>query len=279
MKVIFKNDVKYVNLRMELEYIRNVIYLKFYANLLGSHHDAFRTFQKICQRYFWPDMYQYCRSMIKAYPGCSIGHITMRRSVELVYSFPIYAHVRFLFVDIYAAGTDINFYGNLQHLIADCGMTGFAISESTLDQTAKTLASILIKIWLQFRFYHTIVVNKARSSLNSFVETTALLKIHIPVLSGEKHDPVIVEQIIRFHNSSLNFFNERGTNRFNGEGILMCLNAWNLAPVVATDIYWSLVVVGCDFQLPIMFCTDCHRILTVNPARVTNYAADQERLI
>ena len=168
MKVIFKNDVKYVNLRMELEYIRNVIYLKFYANLLGSHHDAFRTFQKICQRYFWPDMYQYCRSMIKAYPGCSIGHITMRRSVELVYSFPIYAHVRFLFVDIYAAGTDINLDGNSHHLIAACGMNGFSISGSTLDQTARTLASARIKIWPRFGFSHTIVFDKASSFLNFF---------------------------------------------------------------------------------------------------------------
>ena len=59
----------------------------------------------------------------------------------------------------------------------------------------------------------------------------------------------------------------------------MSLYACNLAPVVATDIFWSLVIIGCEFQFPINFCTDNNRIFTSNPAIVTDYEAYQSRLI
>ena len=59
----------------------------------------------------------------------------------------------------------------------------------------------------------------------------------------------------------------------------MSLYACNLAPVVATDIFWSLVIIGCEFQFPINFCTDFHWIITSNPTRVTNYESDQARLL
>ena len=92
----------------------------------------------------------------------------MQRSADLVYGLPINAPILVLFVDIYAAGTDINLDGNSHHLIAACGMNGFSISGSTLDQTARTLASARIKIWPRFGFSHTIVFDKASSFLNFF---------------------------------------------------------------------------------------------------------------
>ena len=92
----------------------------------------------------------------------------MQRSADLVYGLPINAPILVLFVDIYAAGTDINLDGNTHNLIAAYGLNGFAISESTLDQTAKTLASARIKIWPRFGFSHTIVFGKASSFINVF---------------------------------------------------------------------------------------------------------------
>ena len=59
----------------------------------------------------------------------------------------------------------------------------------------------------------------------------------------------------------------------------MSLYSFNLAPVVAIDISRSLVIVSRQFQLPIDFCTDFHRILTPNPVRVTNYVYDQAGLL
>ena len=59
----------------------------------------------------------------------------------------------------------------------------------------------------------------------------------------------------------------------------MSLYAQNLIPIAATNISWSLIVIGREFQSPINFFTDCNCILTSNPVRVTNYASDQARLL
>ena len=157
MRKIFENDIEYANLWLVSESMRNVIFDAFHDNPIVSYHDAFHKFHKIHQRYLWPGMYQYCKRMIAACTGCSLIHHTMLRISDLVYGLHINTPMRLLFVDIYTSGLDTNFDINHNHLIAACGMTGFAISGSTLDQTVKTLASALMKICIRFGFYHTIV--------------------------------------------------------------------------------------------------------------------------
>ena len=144
--------------------------------------------------------------MCKACPGCSLYNITQNRCADLVHSFPIDAPIQFLFVDIYAAGTEINFDGTKHYLIGACGMTSFGIYGPTLEQNASAFASALMKIWLHFRFSNTIVVDKDSKFLDVFAQTSALLNIKIHVLSGENHDPMIVERICRFINSCLTVF-------------------------------------------------------------------------
>ena len=169
-------------------------------------------------------MYTYCKRLIKSCPACALANATQSRSSDLVYGFPIDAPMRVLFVDVYAAGTEINFDGTKNYLIAACGMTSFAICEDTAETTAEAFAKAIMKIWLRFGFSHTIVVDKASTFRGVFAETAALLGINIHVLSGENHDPMIVERVNRFLNSSLTIFcNERGTNKVALEGILMAL--------------------------------------------------------
>ena len=280
MKEIFQHDIKYVHLRIVPASLQNIIFVAFHANPIGGHLDSFRTFHRIRQRYFWPGMYQYCKRLIKACPGCSLSNITQSRSSDLVYSFPIEAPMRVLFLDVYAAGVEFNFDGTKHYLIGACGMCSFAICEATPEQTATAFASALMKIWLRFGFSHTIVVDKASAFLGVFAETAALLNINIHVLSGENHDPMIVEQICRFLNSCLtDFCNERGTNRVAFEGILMSLYAWNSAPSVGTDISRSLLTVGREFNFPIDFSADKHQILTSNPSRVASFASEQATML
>ena len=119
-----------------------------------------------------------------------MSNITKNRSADLVYSFPIEAPMRVLFVDIYAAGAEFNFLVTKHYLIAACGMASFAIAEDTAEQNS------------------TVFV--------------AVLTLH--VLSGENHDPMIVERISRYLNSVLTiFYNEIGNNRVALEGVLMSL--------------------------------------------------------
>ena len=114
------------------------------------------------------------------------------------------------------------------------------------------MASGLMEIWLRFGFSHTIVVDKASVFLSVCAETAQLLGINIHVLSGENHDPMIVERINRFLNRCLTIScNERGTTKVAQEGVLMSLYAWNSAPVIGTDISRSMVVVGRNFKFPI----------------------------
>ena len=124
----------------------------------------------------------------------------------LVYSFPIDAPMRVLFVDIYAAGAEANFSGTKYYLIAACGMTSFAICEDTPKQNSTVFATALMKIWLLFGFSHTIVVDKDSKFLGESKNTAALLKINIHILLGGNHDPMIVERICRFLNSCLTIF-------------------------------------------------------------------------
>ena len=70
--------------------------------------------------------------------GCSLSNVTKKRCSDLVYSFPIDAPMRVLFVDIYAAGAEQNFSGTTYYLIEACGMTAFAICEDTPEQNSTT---------------------------------------------------------------------------------------------------------------------------------------------
>ena len=280
MKEIFQDDDRFVELRIVPSSMRNIIFVAFHANPIGGHLNSFRTYHRIRQRYFWPGMFQYIQKMCRACPGCNLSNITRNRCADLVYSFPIEAPMRVLFVDIYAAGAEFNFEGTKHYLIAACGMTAFAIAEDTAEQNSKAFASALMKIWLRFGFSHTIVVDKDSKFLGVFVQTAALLKINIHVLSGENHDPMLVERICRYLNSCLTVFcNERGDNRVALEGILMSLYGWNSAPAIGTDISRSLLVTGREFNFPIDFSTEQHLMLTSSARKVSNYAADQAGLL
>ena len=79
-------------------------------------------------------------------------------------------------------------------------------------------------------------MDKDSNFLGVFAKTAALLKINTHVLSGENHDPMIVERICRFLVKCLTVFcNKRGANRIALEGILMSLYTWNSAPVIGTE--------------------------------------------
>ena len=133
MREVFQNDTKYIELRIVPASLVNIIFVAFHANPVGGHLNAYRTYHRIRQRYFWPHMFQYIKRMCKTCPGCSLANLTRNRSSDLVYSFPIDAPMRVLFVDIYAAGAEFNFAGTKHYLIAACGMTAFAVCEDTAE--------------------------------------------------------------------------------------------------------------------------------------------------
>ena len=59
MKEIFQDDDKYVELQIFPQSLRNIIFVAFHGNPIGGHLNAYRTYHRVRQRYFWPGMFQY----------------------------------------------------------------------------------------------------------------------------------------------------------------------------------------------------------------------------
>ena len=80
-----------------------------------------------------------------------------------------------LFIDIYTTGTEINFDGKKHYPIGARFMTYFGIYKPTAEQNAYAFDSALMKIWMRFGFYRTIVVDKDSKFLGVFAQTDAML--------------------------------------------------------------------------------------------------------
>jgi hypothetical protein len=84
-----------------------------------------------------------------------------------------------------------------------------------------------------------------------FKECLALLNINYHVLSGDNHNPMLVERVNRYLNKGLRIMtNEHDSIRIALEGILLLIYAWNSCPVPGTDISRSLVALGHEFSFP-----------------------------
>jgi hypothetical protein len=106
-------------------------------------------------------------------------------------------------VDAYSAGAHTGFEGSSTHLIACCGMCSFGVLEPITTANATTFASALMKIFLRFRFAHTVVLDKDSKFFGVFRESLDLLKINHHVLSGDNHDGMLVERLNRYLNKGL----------------------------------------------------------------------------
>jgi hypothetical protein len=191
----------------------------------------------------------------------------------LVYNFPIEAPFMVLHVDAYTAGAHSGFEGSDTYIVACCGMCTFGALEPVSGANATTFASAIMKVQLRYGFCHTIVLDKDSKFFGVCQEALDLLKINCHTLSGDNHNPMLVERICRYFNKGLTIMcNERDTVRVALESLLLLLYAWNSCPVPGTDISRSLVAVGREFAFPIDFSTGKHWQLTSSPATVESYS-------
>jgi hypothetical protein len=133
--------------------------------------------------------------MCNACPGCALANPTKSKSSKLVYNFPIKAPFLVLFVDAYSAGEHSSFNGSKVYLIACCGVSGFASMELIQHANSKNFASGIMKIQLRYRFCHTVVLDKDSKFFGVCCKALDLLHINCHVLSGNNHNPMIVEQV------------------------------------------------------------------------------------
>ena len=226
LKEVFKNDTKFVSLHIVPSSLRNMIFIEFRANPIVGHLNAHQMFHRIRQQFVWPAMYQYCKKMTGSCPGCFLLNIPSCHCVDIIYSFLIDTPMRVLFVKIYVVRIEFNADDTKYYLIAACRMTLFTICEPPSEQNTAAFALALMKVWLRFGFFHTIIVDKDSKFLGIFANTAAFLKINIHVLLGERHDPMIVKRINRYLNSCLAIFcNKYSSFCVTFEVILMSLYA------------------------------------------------------
>ena len=277
--LIFREPVRggssYTRLQLVPAEFYNIIFVAFHSNAIGGHLNAYRTLHRIRLRYYWPGMYSYIKRMCNACPGCALANPTKSKSSELVYNFPIEAPFLVLFIDAYSAGKHSSFDGSEVYLVACCGMTGFASMEPIQHANSKNFASGIMKIQLRYGFCHTVVLDKDSKFFGVCREALDLLQINCHVLSGDNHNPMIVERVNRYLTKGLKIMtNERDSVRIALEAILLLLYAWNSCPIPGTDISRSLVAVGREFAFPIDYSTNKHWELTSSPTSVESYSRD-----
>jgi hypothetical protein len=275
--LIYHEPLAWTGLNTQLQLVprefQNILFVAFHSNPIGRHLNAYRRLHCLRLRYYWPGMYTYVKKMCSACPGCALLNPTKAKLSELLYNFPIKAPFLVLHVDTYIAGAHLGFEGSETYLVACCGMCTFGALKSMTGASATMFASAIMKIQLRYGFCHTIVLDKDSKKFGVCREALNLLKINCHILSGNNHNPMLVEQLCCYFNKGLTIMcNERDMVRVALESLLLLLYAWNSCPVPGTDISRSLVAVGREFAFPIDFSSSKHWQLTSSPATVDTYS-------
>jgi hypothetical protein len=181
--------------------------------------------------------------------------------------------MKVIHINGYAASKQQGFEGFKIYLIACCGMCTFPAMESVSNASAKTFASAIMKIMLQYGLSHTVVLDKDSKFLGVCQESLDLLHINCHILSGGNHNPMLVKRINCFLNKGLKIMtNKHDSIRVALEAILLLIYAWISCPVPGTDISRSLVAVGCKFRFPINFSSGKAATLISAPGSVEFYS-------
>jgi hypothetical protein len=177
--------------------------------------------------------------MCAACPGCPLANTTKRKSSELVYNFPIEAPFLVLFVDAYSAGKCSSFDGFETYLAACCGMTSFTSTEPVQHANFKNFASAIMKIQMRYGFCHTIVLDKDSKFYGVCCEALDLLHINCHVLSGDDHNPMMVEHVNQCLTKGLKIMtSERDSVHVALKAILLLLYAWISYTMGAIGYSW-----------------------------------------
>jgi hypothetical protein len=242
----------YTRLQLIPRELHNILFIAFHTNAIGGHLNAYRTLHRLRLHFYWPGMWGYIKRMCLACPDCAFSNPNHSKSSELVYNFPIKAPFLVMHFDAYVAGKHAGFEGSDAYLIGACRMCSFACMEPVTKPSATTFASAIMRILLRYGFCHTAVLDKDSKFFGVCREALDLLQINCHILSGSNHNPMLVKRINWYLNKGLRVMcNKRDSVRVALEAILLLLYAWNSCPVPGTDIFRSLVAVGCEFAFPI----------------------------
>ncbi len=193
----------YARLQLVPKESYNILFVAFHSNPVGGHLNAYCTLHPLRLYFYWPGMYSYIKRMCSACPGCALANPTKGRYCELVCNFQIEAPFLMLHINAYSAGAHSGFEGSDVYLIACCGMCTFGALEPVTGTNATTFASAIMKIQLLYGFCHTVVLDKDSKFYGIFRKSLYLLNINCHMLSGDNHNPMLVECLCQYFNKGL----------------------------------------------------------------------------
>ena len=131
-----------------------------------------------------------------------------------------------LHIDGYAVGANVNFAGDKGFLISVCGMCMFAVAKPVTNPSGMVYAQALLMIVLRFGLAHTSVLGADKKFYNSFRQMCKLLRLNVHTISGENHDPRLVERVNLYVNKGLKIFTqEREIPTISQEAVLLLIYA------------------------------------------------------
>jgi hypothetical protein len=214
----------YARLQLVPSEFHNILFVAFHSNPIGGHFSIYHTLHHLWLCFYWPGIYKFIAGMCNACPGCALLNPTQSQFSELLYNFPIKAPMKVIHINGYTASKQQGFKGSKIYLIACCGMCTFATVEPVTNASAKTFASAIMKIMLQYGISHTFVLDKDSKFLGVCHESLNLLHINCHILSGCNHNLMLVERVNHYLNKGLKIMtNEHDSIRVALEAILLLI--------------------------------------------------------
>ncbi len=175
--------------------------------------------------------------MCQSCPSCALTNPNWSKSRELIYNFPVEATLLVLHIDGYQAGAASGFKGLSHYLITCFGLCTFSTMEPVANKNATAYATAIMKIILQYDFYHTCILDKNSKFFGVCWKALDLLQTSCHVLSSRNHNPMLVEQLDQYLNKGLPIVtNGRDSTQVALEAILLLIYAWISCPIHSTDL-------------------------------------------
>jgi hypothetical protein len=149
-------------------------------------------------------------------------------------------------------------------------MCTFAAMEPVLTANATTYTTAIMKIMLQFGFYHTCVLDKDSKFYGMCREALDFIKVNPHVLSSSNHNPMIIKCLNHYLNAGMRIIMIELDFTCIALKAILYMNC--LVP--STDISRSMVAISREFAFLIDFSTGKHAELYLMPGTVESYSWD-----
>ena len=255
--------------------LRRRIFELLHSDPSSGHLMTFKTLHRIRLRFYWHRMRHDIETWIRSCPDCISSNSAIRRSSELVYTWPVSSPFAIIHCDVWQPGAISAYDGSKYFLGAMCDLTGFAIVAEFTTLDSVTLAALFMKhILLRVGFCLLVAPDAGSPFLRHFEAMCQTLKLPCKPGLRQNHQSVSVERLFRFLNKALTTAADHrgGDSKISVEAVHVATYAWNASTIDGTDIIRSVPAIGRPFRFPI----DCD--LTAVPqtltddTRVTNLA-------